>query len=357
MGPEATMVCQGDQLCAGLKAGIEGAIHGVQALWDKNLSMDEWSFFLIDAKNSFNNIHRVRIIWTVQHVWPSGARFVFNFYCHWLLLVFRNRNGTAIFLHGRDGVMQGDPLAMIAYRIGILPLIKNLKQAIHEVTQTWYADDARFFGTFTIIERYFYLLTLQGLGRRYYPEPYKSVLIVRPNNLEAGKVFGACHGFKVCTGARYPGSYIGADESKRDLLRERMMTWENNISTIRKTAGKYPQDSYTAVVRTIQSEWIFLQHVTWDTWDAFAGVEKIIRETFLPRLFFGKTKTLSPVMEALSIIPVKKSGLGILNPLTLAQEKYLSSQRGSTELVWSVTGGGAFSNADHLQTLSEERRD
>ena len=38
-GPEATMVCQDDQLCARLKAGIDGAIHRVKVLWDENLSM------------------------------------------------------------------------------------------------------------------------------------------------------------------------------------------------------------------------------------------------------------------------------------------------------------------------------
>ena len=31
--------------------------------------------------------------------------------------------------------------------------------------------------------------------------------------------------------------------------------------------------------------------------------------------------------------------------------------RGRTELLWAVIGGGALSNADHLYTLSEERRD
>ena len=39
-------------------------------------------------------------------------------------------------------------------------------------------------------------------------------------NLEAGKEFGKCHGFKVCMGACYLGGYIGDDESKRDWLRE-----------------------------------------------------------------------------------------------------------------------------------------
>ena len=43
-GPEATMECQDGQLCAGLKALIGGAIHWVQALWDENLSMEEWGF-------------------------------------------------------------------------------------------------------------------------------------------------------------------------------------------------------------------------------------------------------------------------------------------------------------------------
>ena len=33
---EETMACKDNQLCSGLKAGIDGVIHGVQALWDKN---------------------------------------------------------------------------------------------------------------------------------------------------------------------------------------------------------------------------------------------------------------------------------------------------------------------------------
>ena len=116
---------------------------------------------------------------------------------------------------------------------------------------------------FARLETYLYSLTRQGPGRGYYPEPSKSVLIIRPENLDTGKVFGACHGFKVYTGARYVGGYIGDDESKYDWLRERTLTWEKNISTISETAGRYPQESYAAVVRAIQLEWIFLQRVTW----------------------------------------------------------------------------------------------
>ena len=90
---------------------------------------------------------------------------------------------------------------MIAYGIGILPLIKNIKREISDVTQPCYADNAGDLGTFTRLKTYFYSLTSQGPGRGYHNNPTKRVLIVRPENLEAGKLFRACHRFKVFMGA------------------------------------------------------------------------------------------------------------------------------------------------------------
>ena len=174
------------------------------------------------------------MLWTVRHLWPSRYIFVFNCYRRWSSLVLRNGNGKASFLHSREGVTQGDPLVMIAYSIGILPLIKNIKWEIPDVTQTWYADYAGALGTFARLETYLYSLTRQGPGRGYHLEPSKSIFIIRLDNLEARKLFGRRHGFKVCTGARYLGGYFGDDDSKRDCLRERTLTWENNISIISK---------------------------------------------------------------------------------------------------------------------------
>ena len=44
-------------------------------------------------------------------------------------------------------------------------------------------------GTFEIIEACFRFIELHGLGQGYFPKPSKSVLIVHPENLEAGKLF------------------------------------------------------------------------------------------------------------------------------------------------------------------------
>ena len=117
-------------------------------------------------------------------------------------------------IHSREVLTQGDPIVMIAYGIGIIPLINNLKREIPDVTQPWYAVNASDLGMFARLETYFDSLTRQVPGWGYHPDLTKIVLIVRPDNLEAGKMFGERQGFRVCTGARYLGGYIGDNKSK-----------------------------------------------------------------------------------------------------------------------------------------------
>ena len=105
------------------------------------------------------------------------------------------------------------------------------------------------------------------------------------NFFEAVKRFGLRHGLRVCSGTHCLGCFIGDDKSKHDCLIDCTSRWERNIRTIRKTAGKYPQEIYAAVVRAIQLEWIFLQHVMKNAGYALSGVEKCIQENFLPCLF------------------------------------------------------------------------
>ena len=67
------------------------------------------------------------MLWPVQHEWPSGAQFAFNCYRHWATLVVRDTgDGSGHFLQSKEGVTQGDPLVMIAYYIGVLPLIRDI---------------------------------------------------------------------------------------------------------------------------------------------------------------------------------------------------------------------------------------
>ena len=79
------------------------------------------------------------MLWVVWHECPSGAQFTSNCYRHWATLVVRDTGDrSGHFLHSKEL----DPLAMNAYGIGVLPLIRYLRSTHPRFTQPWYADDA-----------------------------------------------------------------------------------------------------------------------------------------------------------------------------------------------------------------------
>ena len=129
-GPESKSACGTTQLEGGLGSGIEGAIHAMRVLWEEHKAEEDWGFSLIDARNAFNEENRTAMLWTVRHEWPSGAQFMFNCCRHWAtLVVWYTGDGSGHFLYIKEGVTQGDPLAIIAYGIGVLPLIRELWNA------------------------------------------------------------------------------------------------------------------------------------------------------------------------------------------------------------------------------------
>ena len=84
-------------------------------------------------------------------------------------------------------MLQGDPLGMFAYVIGVLPLIKRLKAAYPDITQPWYADNSSALGTLNNIGLYSNSFKQFGSGCGYYLEPSKIILIIHPDNLSSWK--------------------------------------------------------------------------------------------------------------------------------------------------------------------------
>lgn len=117
VGTQATAACGNFNLCAGLQAGIKGAIHAVRAVFsdpsllpttgshpldhppsphltpppDRNeMTMDDAidsivadagmsdqeqasALLLVDATNGFNELSRKAMLWTIRHRWANGA--------------------------------------------------------------------------------------------------------------------------------------------------------------------------------------------------------------------------------------------------------------------------------------------
>eukprot|EP00957_Ditylum_brightwellii_P017209 1297488-Ditylum_brightwellii.AAC.1 len=94
----------------GDEAGREGAVHSIKQMWNDHAEEDGWGILLVDARNAFNKVNRRAMLWNVRHSWASGAQFAFNTYRHWRKLVLCGHKDLAF---SKEGVTQGDPLAMI----------------------------------------------------------------------------------------------------------------------------------------------------------------------------------------------------------------------------------------------------
>ena len=64
-------------------------------------------------------------------------------------------DGSGQFVHRKESVTQGEPLAMIEYAIGVLLLIRELCDAHPCVSQPWYADNVGAGGKFGRIPTHF----------------------------------------------------------------------------------------------------------------------------------------------------------------------------------------------------------
>eukprot|EP00957_Ditylum_brightwellii_P017145 1292717-Ditylum_brightwellii.AAC.1 len=145
---EATETYGVKHLCSGLHPGIDGGIHSMNVLWNNYGNEENWGILLVDAYNVLNDLNCMVILWHVHHIWPSGTCYLFNTYRYWKILVIRG--GTNI--HSKEGVTQGDPLAMLLYALGVLPIIEHLEKYCKDdddcncclllLLQVWYADES-----------------------------------------------------------------------------------------------------------------------------------------------------------------------------------------------------------------------
>ncbi len=98
---------------------------------------------LFDARNGFNEINRYLMLWNVAHRWNRGSRFTFNWYRHWVrCLVWSEPGEPALMIHSKEGITQGDCVAMSLYGVVLMPLASKMREAIPDALQPWYCDDA-----------------------------------------------------------------------------------------------------------------------------------------------------------------------------------------------------------------------
>jgi hypothetical protein len=249
------------------------------------------------------------MLWTTRHEWASGARFIFNCHRHFAMLVIRTGSDLFLIILSKEGATQGDPLAMVMCGVGATsPSCSNSEKAVSDVHQPWHADDAGAGGRFQRIRLYFEKLQEHSPPRGHFPGPSKSILIlVEEHNKEKPEACFKDSDWKVVTGCRCLGGFVGDKAEQREWVEEKAQTWADGVLELSKVVGRHPQAAHAGLQKSLQQEWQFLQRVTNALSDEFEVVEEALAKKFLPSLF-GNGESCDAKRQ-LVCLPVKHAGL------------------------------------------------
>ena len=157
----------------------EAGIHSMRQIYAE---IETDALLLVDASNAFNMLNRKMALQSIQKLWPSLSQVLTNCYGGVSDLYV---GGQTIL--SQERTTQGDPLAMPMYAIGIIPLIRRLKEAGSR--QVWYADETGA-GTLEQVNRWWTQLNEEGPAFGYFPNAEKTWLLVKDHKREdAVKLF------------------------------------------------------------------------------------------------------------------------------------------------------------------------
>jgi hypothetical protein len=344
-----------DNLCGGLRAGIEGGFH---AMWQKFEEDDEVeAVFLMDAENAFNNLNREQALAEVRKVWPRAARFLFNAYKGQKMIFV---SGTDEILLSKEGCTQGDPFAMHFYALGINPCFFEVNKVVTQkggsVQEVKFADDASAAGKLLDVVSWVEALVDIGPKYGYFPEPSKSVLVVKDKEglvEKAREVFAAFKGLEIVSHHKFLGGCVGEQAGVQTYVEKKVDGWVRCVEHLALAAERFPQAAYVAFTKSLQSEWKFLQRLIPNSAVSFKRLNDAIKGTFIPSLV---GRSVSEIELRLFELPTRFGGLGILDPTKIAQSSYEVSHSATAMVREAILGDEPLDVPGHRAFYAQKQR-
>ena len=309
------------QLASGLQGGIEAAVHSMSQFFSDDGTE---GVLLADATNAFNVLNRATALVNIRHLCPPLSILTINIYRMPAKLFLQN--GT--FILSSEGTTQGCNLASPWYCISLRPLITALSDA--DCSQIFFADDGASVGKILALRKWWDILCKAGPGLGYFPNGKKSVLIVKPGNeLTATTIFEGTGVQITSEGQRYLGAPLGTTEFKQQYVKTQVEVWAQELSILSDIATSEPHTSFAAFTVGLSKRWLFLMRTTPGISELFQPLENNITNLLLPNTISNQ---LTPDYRKLLSLPARDGGLGIFNPVEVAETEYTSSTNATAPL-------------------------
>ena len=330
---KAILYCIGDdiaeaagplQVCAGQVAGCEAAIHAMRDLFCDDRAE---AALLVDASNAFNSVNRQAALHNISILCPA------------LSMVLHNTYGapTHLFVTGqgeissREGTTQGDPLAMSMYALAMVPLIRKLHSTVPDASQVWFADDATAVGPVSKLLEWWHHLVSVGPAFGYFPNSSKTFLIVKPEYLSHAESLFANPNITVTVqGQRHLGAALGSRAFAEEYVSRKVTDWIDEISQLSEIAQTRPHSAYCTFTHGLIGRWTYVMRTIPDIAPLLAPLEDAIRLRLIPAL--TGYASCSPILRNLLSLPCRLGGMGIVNPMDIADSQFDASVRVTASL-------------------------
>jgi hypothetical protein len=149
-------------------------------------------------------------------------------------------------IHSKEGITQGNCLAMSLYGVALMPLASKMREAIPEALQPWYCNDAGAAGKAMPNAQCLDFLAKFGPAYGYFPKPCKSHYICKAEDKPAARQAFESFGFEInySRGQRYLGGFIGSAQRNEEWLGELVGKWVSAVKTLSVVAKRYLQTPY-----------------------------------------------------------------------------------------------------------------
>ena len=299
------------QLCAGQEAGCEAAIHAMLQLFESD---ETDALLLVDADNAFNRLNRNAVLHNIHFLCPELSVFATNCY----------RVPVRLFVSGgeelvsSEGTTQGDPLAMVLYAIGIMPLVDLLRG---QAKQVWFADDAQAADKLMALRAWWDTIVEYGPRYGYFANSSKTKLIVKPEMVEEARIVFAGTSIEAVTGWRDLGTAIGDTAFIRKYFGEIVNDWTSQVELLARIANFTPHAAHQNFVAVLRNCWSFAQNTAAALGPLLQPLEDAIRNK-LAVAFLRHRRVLTDDERALWALPGRLGGMGLDNPVADSPHKF-----------------------------------